>query len=62
MKIMANHAQATTNARRFCAETFVLEFMPYAPNVPLLEGTLPNGDSVFVFDHEASRSLISTTV
>lgn len=40
------------NAARYCAETLRASF---GWKGELLQGTLPNGDNVFVFDHEFSR-------
>jgi len=39
----------------FVAKAFAKKYLFGAPDCELLRGSLPNGDSVFVFDHPLSR-------
>ena len=55
LRIAKSVADLSLNPQRYVAEGFVLSKLAHAPKVPLLQGTLSNGDAVFVFDHPLSR-------
>jgi len=49
------HLVPPNEGPRYVAKLFVKKVFFDAPDVDLLRGVLPNGDSVFVFDHLHSR-------
>ena len=49
------HLVPPNEGPRYVAKLFVKKVFFDAPDVDLLRGVLPNGDTVFVFDHPLSR-------